>query len=527
MKLTMPVLTALMITILTMCWATSALAEKPDDVSRLLSTNACSQCDLSGVSLSRASLKSAYLSRANLRGADLNQAYLKSADLSHANLQETQLYRADLSNSNLGGADLSDANLVEAIVSNADLGAANLSRADLHGARFSGFAGVANLSSANLSNANLQGTNLSNIRLVEANLSNVDLSNGASLRGALLNGADLAGAKLIGANLIEARLNNANLQGAKLSGANLSRANLTAADLTGADLTGINLTDAVLNEALGLDPYAENLLQQASSAATNQEFLTAIAYLKQVPTQTQIYAQAQAKITEYEEQQRIKEQQQKDTEANQLLQNAYNSAKSGNYGQALRFLRRIQADTEAYAKAQENIVAYAEKQRLKEEAERAAREKEIAEAQAKEAALGIGVTRNAIQSVFEQPEIGFTFNPKTPVNGQPQVLGTSKNKLAFIQLIGPSRNLRTASFVTILSDENFANLENSVFMLAFLKKALPDWEDTDDWLQSSAEIISQGTQREVVTTYGNQRIKLAFSKELRSLILSVEAKGQI
>jgi hypothetical protein len=189
--------------------------------------------------------------------------------------------------------------------------------------------------------------------------------------------------------LVEARLNNANLQGAKLSEANLSRANLTAADLTGADLTNINLTDAVLNEAIGLDPYAETLLQQANSAATNQEFLTAIAYLKQIPSQTQVHAEAQVKITEYEEQQRIKEQQQKDTEANQLLQNAYNSAESGNYGQALRFLRRIPVDTEVYAKAQENIVAYTEKQRLKEEAEQAAREKKIAQSENLEEMLSV------------------------------------------------------------------------------------------------------------------------------------------
>ncbi len=62
-----------------------------------------------------------------------------------------------------------------------------------------------------------------------------DLSR-ANLSGANLSGADLTGADLFGANLFGANLSRANL-----FGANLSRANLSGANLSGADLSHTNL----------------------------------------------------------------------------------------------------------------------------------------------------------------------------------------------------------------------------------------------------------------------------------------------
>lgn len=506
-----------------------AIAANNDDLNRLTSTNSCSGCDVSRATLKEADLSKADLSRTDLSGADLTKAILKAADLSHANLQGTKLQNTNLSGINLSGADLSNAQLSGAILSNADLTGANLSNAELKGARFWGFAGFANLSSANLSGAQLQGVDLSKIKLSDANLTNADLSGGSSLREALLNGANLSNANLTQANLINARLNHANLTAAQLTGANLKKANLTGANLTNADLREINLTNAILTDALGLDPYAEQLAQKATNAANQEDYLGAIAYLQQIPPQTKIYSEAQIQTDKYEEAQRIKEQQQLDSEASQLLKNANLSADSSDYRKAIRTLNRVSEKSSSYTEAQKEIAFYSEKQQAKEKAEQAEREaariereKQIAQAQAEEAARSIGVSRSTIQSLFEQPALGFQFSSSTPLDGQPRVFGKSKDGSTLIELIGPSENLRKATIMTELAKHSQTS---AVYLLAFIKKTSPGWNDSVDWLQNNVKLIGQGSKDEAVTTYGNQRIKLELFESIGTLMISVEAQG--
>ncbi len=357
MKLKVTTIATLLISTLMILWSLPAIAASNDDLNRLISTNSCSGCDVSGATLNETDLSKADLSRTDLSGVDLTKAILKGADLSHTNLQGSKLQSTDLSSTNLSGADLSNAQLISAILSNADLTGANLSNAELKGARFWGFAGFANLSSANLSGAKLKGVDLSKIKLSDANLTSADLS-GSSLRDALLNGANLSNANLIQANMANARLNHANLKAAQLTGANLKKANLTGADLTGADLREINLTDAILTDALGLDPYAEQLAQKATTAANQEDYLGAIAYLQQIPSQTEYYEKAKSQILDFTEKQRIKEQQQRDTESDKQLQDAYVAADKGDYKRVLNLLKRISENTSACNTAQAKLPVY-------------------------------------------------------------------------------------------------------------------------------------------------------------------------
>jgi uncharacterized protein YjbI with pentapeptide repeats len=61
-----------------------AKAYDPGDLRRLLDTNSCPGCDLSGANLRGANLRNANLSGADLSGADLNDADLSGANLSGA-----------------------------------------------------------------------------------------------------------------------------------------------------------------------------------------------------------------------------------------------------------------------------------------------------------------------------------------------------------------------------------------------------------------------------------------------------------
>ena len=87
-------LTAL--TVAATMFASSASAFDPADLQKLMDTNECVKCDLSG---------------ANLEGVNLMDANLEVANLMDANLSGANLAYADLNGANLAGADLESARL--------------------------------------------------------------------------------------------------------------------------------------------------------------------------------------------------------------------------------------------------------------------------------------------------------------------------------------------------------------------------------------------------------------------------------
>lgn len=113
-------------------------AESLADLTQLLNTKKCSQCDLSNSGLVQANLTGADLSQANLAGANLSQANLTGANLVGANLTGASLHGANLTGANLTGVNLNGADL-----RNAYLGNTNLTDVDLDLARIEGIKGIA------------------------------------------------------------------------------------------------------------------------------------------------------------------------------------------------------------------------------------------------------------------------------------------------------------------------------------------------------------------------------------------------
>ncbi len=109
---------------------------KRELVARLIETQACVGCDLSGSDLNGLNLSGANLSGAVLTKADLSGARLSDANLSDANLVGANLQGAILNRANLIGTDLSNANLSASRLLEADLQGANLTAADLRWAKF-------------------------------------------------------------------------------------------------------------------------------------------------------------------------------------------------------------------------------------------------------------------------------------------------------------------------------------------------------------------------------------------------------
>ena len=130
-------LLTLVFTLTTITISTSVRAESLSDLNQLLSTNKCSQCELSSSGLVQADLKRANLIRADLAGANLSQANLAGANLTGADLTGASLHGANLTGANLTGANLAGTDLRNAYVGNT-----NLSGVDLNSAMVDGIKGL-------------------------------------------------------------------------------------------------------------------------------------------------------------------------------------------------------------------------------------------------------------------------------------------------------------------------------------------------------------------------------------------------
>ncbi|MEM7008657.1 MAG: pentapeptide repeat-containing protein [Thermodesulfobacteriota bacterium] len=129
-------------------FVTTAIAQTTDDnVTTLISTNSCVNCNLSG-----ADLTGATLTFADISGADLSGASLSGVDLFECLAIGTDFSGADLSNTS-GTTDLRGSDLTNANFSSANLTGVNFSSADMSDANLNN----ATITDAEFDNANLVG----------------------------------------------------------------------------------------------------------------------------------------------------------------------------------------------------------------------------------------------------------------------------------------------------------------------------------------------------------------------------------
>lgn len=261
--------------------AAPSLAANPDHIQRLLKTNQCPNCDLSGADLKESNLFGANLVNANLKGANLSSANLGSANLSDANLSDANLTQTYLDRSNLENAILSKANLTQAYLKNASTKGIKLDGAILRGAKLNqlNLVGVS-LRNADLTDANLSGAILSGFQIQPGKdpslmflssqydpsmLGLVYCQSSEGMPEYLSMEVDKGGWKTIGADLNGAKLNNADLSNAVAFKADLTGANLTSAKLSNACLIGSNLKGAILDNADFKDAALKNAQLEGAS----------------------------------------------------------------------------------------------------------------------------------------------------------------------------------------------------------------------------------------------------------------------
>jgi hypothetical protein len=136
-------------------------------------------------------------------------------------------------------------------------------------------------------------------------------------------------------------------------------------------------------------------------------------------------------------------------------------------------------------------------------------------------ALGLGISRNEIRNFYAV--LGFDFRNGAPVDGQPQIVGTSESNLALMQIIGPAENVIDVSMIAFITTSNDDENALTVFyFLGLFNLITPEWEGASDWFGNNV-IIGVNSANNVYTVQQNHQginIKLTVDKTLSSILLS-------
>ncbi|MEH1927570.1 serine/threonine-protein kinase [Nostoc sp.] len=107
---------------------------------------------------------------------------------------------------------------------------------------------------------------------------------------------------------------------------------------------------------VNIETQTQDLLAKAYERAREKDFSTALQYLRQIPQESHAGTLVQEKLAEYNRKRQIR--------AAYFLKKAYKQASIGDFDRAVKFLRNIPQDTLVYAQAQVKLNEYTQKQRV-------------------------------------------------------------------------------------------------------------------------------------------------------------------
>ncbi|MFN6559273.1 MAG: protein kinase domain-containing protein [Nostoc sp. ChiSLP01] len=118
-----------------------------------------------------------------------------------------------------------------------------------------------------------------------------------------------------------------------------------------------NKTNKLVQQAyINIQTQTEDLLAKAYESASIKDFSMALQYLRQIPKESSAGAIVQDKLAEYNRKRQIR--------AAYFLNKAYYQASIGNFNSAVKLLKNIPSDTLVYAEAQVKLNEYTRKQRV-------------------------------------------------------------------------------------------------------------------------------------------------------------------
>ncbi|MEH2409252.1 serine/threonine-protein kinase [Nostoc sp.] len=113
----------------------------------------------------------------------------------------------------------------------------------------------------------------------------------------------------------------------------------------------------VQQASVNIETQTQDILAKAYEKAREKDFSTALQYLRLIPQESHAGTLVQEKLAEYNRKRQIR--------AAYFLQKAYKQASIGDFDRAVKFLRNIPNDTLVYAQAQVKLNEYTQKQRVR------------------------------------------------------------------------------------------------------------------------------------------------------------------
>jgi serine/threonine protein kinase len=115
------------------------------------------------------------------------------------------------------------------------------------------------------------------------------------------------------------------------------------------------INDLVKQANVNIEAQTQDLLAKAYAKAEARDFSAALEYLRQIPQESSAGALVQKKLAEYNQKRQIR--------AAYFLHQARKQALSGDFDKAVNYLRQIPQDTSVYAQAQAKLNEYTQKLR--------------------------------------------------------------------------------------------------------------------------------------------------------------------
>jgi hypothetical protein len=138
----------------------------------------------------------------------------------------------------------------------------------------------------------------------------------------------------------------------------------------------------------------------------------------------------------------------------------------------------------------------------------------------------LGITSEDIQKVLDAEPFGVVFETSTTVNGEPRLMGKTKDGLAIVELIGPPTGLTMVDcLVGQPSDSPRAAIQNAGIFLALLKKTLPAWDGSANWLNTALAASNRDGREtgDIETTFRRVHVRLHYFKPLGMITLSISS----
>lgn len=140
----------------------------------------------------------------------------------------------------------------------------------------------------------------------------------------------------------------------------------------------------------------------------------------------------------------------------------------------------------------------------------------------KEVKKSLGITYDQITKGFDKyiPEI----TRSDLRDGRERYLGSSKDSLSTLEIIGPKQDVESVSLLIFASKDALENVDSVIIFSNLLYNVFPNWKDSVTWTSKAIGKINKGTSDKEEIEIEGKVLKVAILKEMGLISLEIKPK---